>query len=285
MRNQNHILQSGENYTLLDSGNGRKLEKFGNYKIIRSEKQALWNVSNTNLWENPDAEYIRTNDKFGDWKINTQVPSPFIFEAQGLKMGIKLTPFGHVGVFPEQEEEWKFIQKKANSQDKILSLFSYTGAATLAAAKNRAEVTHVDASKPAITWAVENQKLSGLDQAKIKWIPDDALKFVKREGRRGNKYTGIIMDPPKFGRGPKGEVWQFEKDFPDLLNSCKEILSSEAKFFTVTAYAVPVSPITLGNMLSDLFKNKGEIEYGELGIEEFTSGRVLPTAFYASWHA
>lgn len=283
MRNQNFVLQASENYTLLDSGNGRKLEKFGEYKIIRPEKQALWNISNPALWENPDTEYTRTGDKYGDWKISRPAPHPFVFNTQGLQLEIKLTPFGHVGVFPEQEEQWKFISENANSEDKILSLFSYTGASTLAASVNGAEVVHVDASKPAISWASENQKLSGLQDKKIRWIVDDALKFVKREGRRGSEYSGIIMDPPKFGRGPKGEVWQFEKDVPELISACREILSPQAKFFIITAYAVPVSPITLGNMLGDLFEKRGEISYGELGTEENESGRVLPTAFYAQW--
>lgn len=285
MINQNHVLQPSDNYTLLDSGNGRKLEKFGNYKIIRPEKQALWKESDLTLWQNPDAEYIRTSDKFGDWKFKNPTPQPFIFQHDDIKLSIKLTPFGHVGVFPEQSEQWDFIQTHSHPQDKILSLFSYTGAASLAASKNGAEVAHVDASKPAITWAVENQKLSHLESSKIRWIVDDALSFVKREQRRGNYYDGIIMDPPKFGRGPKGEVWQFEKNFPELLEASMKILSKTPRFFNITAYAVPISPITLANMLHDTFQNKGEIRYGELGIEESFSKRALPTAFYAQWNA
>ena len=161
---------------------------------------------------------------------------------------LKLTPFGHVGIFPELSSQWDWISKicETSSSPQVLSLFSYTGAATLAAASAGAHVTHVDASKPAISWAVENQKLSGLETKPIRWIVDDALKFIKREERRGNFYDGIIMDPPKFGRGPKGEVWQFEKDFPDLLEISKAILKPTPLFFLVTAYTVPISPITSG---------------------------------------
>lgn len=189
---------------------------------------------------------------------------------------------------------WVFSQNSQSSgtlYEHILTLnikfsvFFHIQVASLSASKNGAEVVHVDASKPAITWAVENQKLSHLESSRIRWIADDALSFVKREQRRGNYYEGIIMDPPKFGRGPKGEVWQFEKNFPELLEASMKILSKTPKFFSITAYAVPISPITLGNMLHDTFQNKGDIRYGELGIEESFSKRVLPTAFYAQWNA
>lgn len=285
------MLTKNEEYELIDCGAGKKLERFGKYTLIRPEKQAMWKVSNPELWNNVDAEYIRSNEKFGEWKIISNMPREWKFTHGSIKMVLRLTPFGHTGIFPEQQEQWGFIQDVILNHStiqplnrlKILSLFSYTGAATLAAAAAGAEVTHVDASKPAITWAVENQKLSQLDNKPIRWIVDDALKFVKREERRGSKYDGIIMDPPKFGRGPKGEVWQFEKDFPELLESSIRILSNTPVFFLVTAYAVPISPITLGNMLQNYLSSEN-IEYGELTIED-SAKKLLPTALYARWKA
>ncbi len=284
MTNTNLILKPNSEYELFDSGNGRKLERFGKYTLTRRESQAIWNESDLALWEKADAEYVRTNDKFGEWnKKILSMPNDWDFNLGNLKMKLKLTPFGHVGVFPELQEQWNWLTKIASQAQspKVLSLFSYTGAATLTAAAAGAHVTHVDASKPAITWAAENQKLSGLSDKPIRWIADDALKFVKREERRGAKYDGIIMDPPKFGRGPKGEVWQFEKDFPELMDACKAILSPNPLFFLVTAYTVPVSPISLANVMSQTLENES-VDYGELSIED-SSGKLLPTCIFSRW--
>lgn len=284
MTNTNLILKPNSEYELIDSGDGRKLERFGKYTLIRRESQAIWSESDLTLWEKADAEYVRTNDRYGEWSKKTlSMPNEWDFNLSNIKMNLKLTPFGHVGVFPELQEQWNWLTQivsKANSP-KVLSLFSYTGAATLTAAAAGAHVTHVDASKPAITWASENQKLSRLQDKPIRWIADDALKFVKREERRGVKYDGIIMDPPKFGRGPKGEVWQFEKDFPELMQACKAVLSPNPLFFLVTAYTVPVSPISLANVVSQTLENKN-VEYGELSIEDST-GKLLPTCIFARW--
>ncbi|MGE5041873.1 MAG: class I SAM-dependent methyltransferase [Candidatus Levyibacteriota bacterium] len=288
MTNRNLVLEKTEEYELLDSGGEQKLERYGQYVIARPEKQALWKKSHPDLWERADATYIRTTDKFGEWKTKQNIPNEWIFNASSsFKMKLKLTPFGHVGIFPELKSQWDWIQNitQNSPSPKVLSLFSYTGAATLAAAAAGALVTHVDASKPAISWAVENQKLSGLEPKPIRWIVDDALKFIKREERRGNIYDGIIMDPPKFGRGPKGEVWQFEEDFPELMESCTKILAKNPLFFLVTAYTVPISPITLTNMTADILPNKEKIEFGEITIKESESGRQLPTSIYARWNA
>lgn len=285
MTNKNLVLSPNSEYELLDSGKGQKLERFGKYTLIRRESQAIWKPQKPELWNASDCEYIRTNEKFGDWKINNpDLPKEWEFKQGSITMKLKLTPFGHVGVFPELQEQWNWMRdliEKQNTSPKVLSLFSYTGAATLAAAAAGASVTHVDASKPAITWAVENQKLSGLTDSPIRWIADDALKFVKREERRGIKYDGIIMDPPKFGRGPKGEVWQFEDDIPELLESCKPILSDSPLFFLLTAYTVPISPISLGNITSQILPESG-IEYGELSIED-SQGKLLPTSIFSRW--
>lgn len=284
MLNKDLTLGKIDSYELIDSGEEKKFERFGEYTIIRPEKQALWKKSKPELWDKIDAEYIRTNEKFGDWKTNKPLEN-WVFEYDVLKMALKPTPFGHVGVFPELSSQWDWIAKNCHTETppKVLSLFSYTGGATLAAAGCDAQVTHVDASKPAISWAVENQKLSGFESKKIRWIIDDALKFVKREERRGSFYDGIVMDPPKFGRGPKGEVWQFEKDFPELLDACSKILSPNPLFFLVTAYTVPISPITLANMVSEIVPASKNIEFGEIAIEEYASKRLLPTSIYARW--
>lgn len=281
-------------YELIDCGNGRKLERFGKYILNRIETQALWNQSKPeSVWHGADAVFKKTDEKRGEWTFKNKIPDQWTMDFEDLKLELKLTPFGHVGIFPEQSGQWSWITnvianavKQSQKPINILSLFTYTGASTLAAAASGAQVVHVDASKPAITWARENQKLSGLSQKPIRWIPEDALKFVKREVRRGSRYDAIIMDPPKFGRGPQGEVWKFEESFAELLDYCRQILSEHPLFILVTAYAVPISSITLSNMVSDITRKlKGEIDYGELGLKQSSGERILPTAIYCKWTA
>lgn len=297
-------------YELLDSGNGRKLERFGKYILNRIEAQAIWKpLHNEELWHKADAVFQRENEQRGRWKKRTPMPDSWNISYKKLIFNLKLTSFGHVGIFPEQAEQWDWIAEKVpalkrtdkiasqnenihNDEGKnnetiqqfnncnILSLFSYTGAATLAAAAAGAHVVHVDASKPAITWARENQKLSGLEQKPIRWIVDDALKFVKREVRRSSRYQGIIMDPPKFGRGPQGEVWKFEESILELLDYCRQIITPNG-FLLITAYAVSISPITLRNIIASYFKYKGNSEFGEIGMQESKSDRLLSAAIYA----
>jgi 23S rRNA (cytosine1962-C5)-methyltransferase len=277
-----------DEYELLDSGNGRKLERFGKYILDRIETQAIWNKSlPQSEWEKADAEFRRTSER-GEWVKKNNIPNAWILSFEDLKLELRLTPFGHVGIFPDQSSQWKFIKDKissANHPIKVLSLFTYTGASTIAAAAAGAVVTHVDASKPAITWARDNQKLSGLEQKPIRWIPEDALKFVKREVRRNSRYDAIIMDPPKFGRGTQGEVWKFEDNFAELLDLCRQILSDTPLFIDITAYAIPVSSLSLSNILSDAMrKHTGTVESGEIGLQQ-KNGRILPTAIFASWTA
>ena len=277
-------------YELIDSGNGRKLERFGKYILNRIETQAFWHQSlGSEAWHKADAVFRKTDDKYGEWEYKKKIAEKWTLEFQNLKLEMRLTSFGHVGVFPEQSAQWEFIKTKveqANRPLNILSLFTYTGASTLAAASGGAQVVHVDASKPAITWARDNQRLSGLGQKNIRWIPEDAMKFVKREVRRNSRYDAIIMDPPKFGRGPQGEVWKFEESFPELLDYCRQILSDNPLFILTTAYAVPISSITLGNLVSDATKKlKGIIEYGELGLKQSGNERILPTAIYCRWES
>lgn len=267
-----------QDYELLDSGNGRRLERFGKYVLSRPDPQAVWEVGSPDLWKSADAEF--TNDKW----IMKNTPASWQISYKDLLFYVRPTPFKHTGVFPEQHLNWDFIADKTREDSNVLNLFGYTGIASLIAAKAGAKVTHVDASKSAITWTRENQELSKLADKPIRWILDDALSFVQREIKRGVKYDGIIMDPPAYGHGPKGEVWDFNKDLPKLLNACKQVLSDKPLFFIINAYAVSASSLMLNNLLEDTMKSfGGSIEYGELVLEEKKRKRLLSTGIFARW--
>jgi len=263
-----------EDYELIDSGNLKKFERFGRYKFIRPEPQAIWSP-NINNWQ-ADA-YFLGKEEDGHWKFNAKILSRWEMHYKDVKFWAEITPFRHLGVFPEQFLQWEWMdsQKPKN----VLNLFGYTGLATLILAKNKASVTHVDASKKAITWARENQKLSDLEDKPIRWIIDDAIKFVEREVRRNRKYDGIILDPPKFGRGPNGELWKIEESLPKLLQSCKNLLSDSPKFIALTTYALRLSSTSLGNLMQEIFNTT--VESGELAVKEKNSGRILPSAIYS----
>jgi 23S rRNA (cytosine1962-C5)-methyltransferase len=283
------------NYELIDSGEGRRLEKYGDYILDRPDPQIIWKKNlPESEWEKSDAIFERITEDKGAWKIKTKMPEKWELNHSGIKFWAKLSPFKHTGVFPEQASQWDYINKQisksANKQINFLNLFAYTGIATLFAAKAGAKVTHVDSSKPAITWANENRNLNGMENLPIRWIVDDVLKFTEREAKRGVKYDAIIMDPPVYGHGPTGEVWDFNKDFPKLLNNCKEILSENPLFILVNAYAISSSSITLANTLNDYFgKLGGNIENGELMLTESSilaggpTGRRLSTGIWARW--
>lgn len=267
-----------QDYELLDSGNGKRLERFGKYIISRPDPQAIWrnNLSERD-WKKADAIYSDDEKK---WEVNN-LPQKWPLSYKNIKFYAKLANFKHTGVFPEQILNWDFIEEKiilrqfppkAGRQDKkqisVLNLFGYTGISSLICAVNKAKVTHVDGSKPSITWAKENQTLSGLSDKPIRWILDDAVEFTAREIRRGNLYDAIIMDPPVYGHGPKGQIWDFNKSFPILLENCKKILSSNPVFVIINAYAISSSSIMLANMLEDyLGFSFDKIEYGELALE------------------
>src|SRR5512140_1378474 len=248
------ISRPWRNYELLDTGDGRKLERFGDHTFVRPEVQAMWRPAMpASAWSSADATFQPTNEENGGhwafkkkeldrWQMQYGLPdgSPLRFWA--------MTTFGrHLGVFPEAAPHWDFIASSikaaARESVNVLNLFGYTGLATLAAASAGANVTHVDASRKSVNWARENQSLSGLDEKPVRWIVDDALKFVEREGRRGSRYDGLILDPPKFGRGPKGEVWEAYKALPHLLESLRGILSPEPLFVILTVYAVKASAV------------------------------------------
>ena len=277
-----------DDYSLIDSGNGRRLEQFGKYIISRPDPQAIWKpLKNEDFWQKADAVYVQ-NGRKGYWDKNS-VPEKWTLKYKGLKFYCRLTPFKHTGVFPEQSLNWEFMEKileKAGRQANILNLFGYTGASTLVAAGAGSKVTHVDASKPSITWAKENQEASGLSEKPVRWILDDAVKFVKREIKRGVRYDGIIMDPPVYGHGPEGEVWDFNRSFPELVGLCRQVLSENPHFFIVNAYAVSASSIMLVNVVNDFCKNLGgNTEYGELALKEEETERLLSTGIFARWSA
>ena len=239
-------------YECLSAGNGEKLERWGNVILRRPDPQAMWPIKNSNLWNNIDAFYHRSNKGGGYWEYKKQLPDYWIIKYKDLKFKVSPTNFKHTGLFPEQAANWDFsINKIKNSKRKIkvLNLFAYTGGATMAASYAGADVVHVDASKGMVEWAKENMKLCGLENNKIRFIVDDCLKFVQREFRRGNKYDVIIMDPPSYGRGPNGEMWKFEDNLYNLINECLKILSDEPLFFLINAYTTGISSTVLCNIL------------------------------------
>lgn len=278
---------AGSGYEMLDSGEGEKLERYGKFILSRPDPQALWNKRlPSSEWQKADAFFSHNSVKSG-WKKKPNVPEKWKIEFAGLNFFIKPTTFKHTGLFPEQEPNWQWIIKKIKSANRpvsILNLFGYTGGATLAALSAGAEVVHVDGSKSAIAWAKENVVLSGFADKPVRWILDDAREFVKREIRRGKHYDGIIMDPPAFGYGPKKELWKIEDDFLGLVKLCGEALSEFPLLFLINGYSSGYSAIAYGNNLIS-FKEKfgGEIEKGELAIEESGKERLLPAGIFARW--
>lgn len=278
-------------YELLDSGDGSRLERFGRYVLSRPDPQILWKRAQPDIiWASADAVFERTSTDNGRWiRYNPQLPDIWNMRYKNLTFKVKLTPFKHTGVFPEQCTQWDFIQeiiyqrtKIINQAPHILNLFAYTGIATLAAATAGAKVTHVDASRPAIGWAKENQHMSALSEKPIRWILDDAMKFIQREVKRGVRYDGIILDPPVFGHGPDGKVWKFSEHFPLLLDLCTQVLSKTPLFVLVNAYAISSSAFMLQNVFQD-YLHAGKIVVGELALVEKRSPRLLSTGIFAKW--
>jgi 23S rRNA (cytosine1962-C5)-methyltransferase len=299
-------------YELLDTGDGQKLERFGLYTFARPEVQALWKKAlPPEKWQAAHAYFEPSGEESGGhWKFSKPVnekwemnyphsrdiplspsPSPLKGLVRNLRFTAMTTPGRHLGVFPECAAHWDWMAEKINQKTKnknepvnVLNLFGYTGLATLAAAAAGARVTHVDASKKSVTWARENQLLSGLGEKPIRWIVDDALKFVEREGRRGVKYDGILLDPPKFGRGPKGEVWEIYQSLPEILFACRKLLNESSLFVILTVYAVKLPAIHAYTALADTLQGLGgSLECGELVTQEKSAGRLLSQAVYARW--
>ena len=285
---QTLIEKGSRDYSLLASGEGYRLERFAHTLIVRPDPQALWEKKLLpKVWNEADAIFEKSEGDRGNWQVRKPMSPNWHLNYKNLQLELKLSPFKHTGVFPEQAKQWEWLEQillKNQSKPKILNLFAYTGGASLVCATHGAQVTHVDASKPAITWARQNQTLSHLEKAPIRWILDDAVKFVMREERRGQKYDGIVMDPPAYGHGPTGETWDFLRDFPKLLKSCASILTPKPLFFLINAYAISASALMLENCLADYVGAlKGSLRSGELALEEQSAGRLLSTGIYASW--
>jgi 23S rRNA (cytosine1962-C5)-methyltransferase len=268
-------------YLLLDSGNQHKLEQFGDYLLVRPCAQAVWApLLDQRRWEEADA--IFTREPSNQWKASPPLPKFWFVEWGGVKFKISPTDFGHIGMFPEHAFLWKWMLGKIKKGSSILNLFAYSGGATLALAKAGAKVCHLDASKAIVSWARENAELSGLASSPIRWIIDDAVKFLKREIKRGVKYDGILLDPPTFGRGNKGEVFKIERDLPEILRLCRELLSDKPLFLILSSHTPGYTPLVLHHLIFQATDGlKGKIESGEMVI----SGPLdLPSGTYAIWH-
>lgn len=290
------ITEGQKDYELIDSGGEEKLERYGSFLLARPDPQALWQKNLANEWAKADGVFVRDAQK-ASWKMKDGIPVEWNIELSGLHFIISPTAFKHTGVFPEQSVNWKWIAESiASAKDSsperkisVLNLFGYTGGATLASAKAGAEVTHVDGSKSAIDWAKENAKVSGLQDAPIRWMLDDVRKFVAREIKRGKKYDGIILDPPAFGHGAKKEIWKIEDHLLELLGMCRQVLSDDPVFFLINGYSSGYSAIAYANNVDNLMKDfSGETETGELAIRESggangKGGRLLPCGIFARW--
>ncbi len=280
-------------YALLDSGHGLKLERYGPYKIIRPEGQALWQPSlDIKEWEQADAIFTGNTDEegLGRWNFpKTPLGETWPMAWNDMPFLGRFTSFRHVGVFPEQDAHWRFMEQQiidAKRPVKVLNLFGYTGVASLIAARAGAEVTHVDASKKAIGWARENQEVAGLNDKPIRWICEDAMKFVEREARRGKTYDIILLDPPAYGRGPHGEVWQLFDHLPQMVAGCRDILSDRPLAVVLTAYSIRASFYAIHELMRDRFRGlKGEVQSGELILREEQAKRALSTSLFSRWIA
>jgi len=285
------LAEGWKDYELIDTGNGEKLERWGKYILIRPDPQIIWPVNgNSKLWSKADAHYHRSSSGGGKWEFKRKLPERWQISYKGMSFHIEPTGFKHTGLFPEQAVNWDWIIDKIRSAKrpiKVLNLFAYTGGATVAAAFAGASVCHVDAAKGMVQWAKENIGLSGLSDRPVRFIVDDVIKFVQRERRRGNLYDAVIMDPPSYGRGPKGEVWKIENELYPLVELCMDVLSKEPLFFLINSYTTGFSPIVVENILKMTLgkKHKGVISSGEVGIPVSSTGLVLPCGIFGRWEA
>ena len=296
-----HLYPTGwRDYKLIDSGNGQKLEQFGPYRFVRPETQALWSPRlQKSEWQQADGHFITSgqdNEKGGSWRLSGSLPKNWQMQFEDIRFFAMPTSFRHLGFFPEQAVHWQWCASKIqdfikikNRAPRILNLFAYSGVASLHAANAGAEVTHIDASKKAVQLAFDNRSLSNLDNTPIRFITEDALQFVQRELRRGKSYDGILLDPPKYGRGPKGEIWRLHENLPLLLSECKQLMSQSPLFLVATIYAVRMSIISVHTSVADIFSDMGgELTSGEIALMENTSisdkpPRAIGQALYARW--
>ena len=282
------IADHWKDYEVIDTSCGEKLERWGRYILLRPDPQVIWKTGKTvPEWNRLNGHYHRSSKGGGEWEF-FKLPQEWTISYRELNFRLKPFSFKHTGLFPEQAVNWDWCGERIRQADrpvKVLNLFAYTGGATLAAASAGASVTHVDASKGMVTWAKENAAASHLEDAPIRWLVDDCVKFVEREIRRGNKYNGIIMDPPSYGRGPKGEIWKIEESIYPFVELASQLLSDDALFFLINSYTTGLQPAVLSYMLSTVIQKKrgGEVQSSEIGLPVSSNGLVLPCGATGRW--
>jgi 23S rRNA (cytosine1962-C5)-methyltransferase len=282
------VAENWKDYEVIDTSNGEKLERWGKYILLRPDPQVLWNTPKKNpAWKKLNAHYHRSKKGGGEWEF-FDLPEQWSIHYRDLTFHLKPFSFKHTGLFPEQAANWDWFSeliRNANRPIKVLNLFAYTGGATCAAAKAGASVTHVDASKGMVTWAKENAQASGLSDAPIRWIVDDCVKFVEREIRRGNHYDAIIMDPPSYGRGPKGEIWKIEEKIHPFIALCQQLLSDKPLFFLVNSYTTGLAPAVLSYLISTevVTRHGGNVISDEIGLPVSDNGLILPCGAAGRW--
>jgi 23S rRNA (cytosine1962-C5)-methyltransferase len=279
------IAEPWADYALLDSGNGRKLERYGRYRFIRPEPQAMWAPAGAD-WD-ADGVFIPGSDEEGGgrWEFARAVPRDgWELAWQDVRFRAQCTPFRHLAFFPDMAPHWTWMRERTGAGSEALNLFGYTGVGTLALAAKGASMVHVDASKKSVEAGKENAQLSGLADRPIRWMVDDAAKFAAREVRRGRRYDGIILDPPKFGRGPAGEIWRLEEGLPGLIADCRRLLDADSAFLVLTVYAVRMSALAIGELVRQATADLGgSVEMGDMAVREEARGLMLPTAIFARW--
>ena len=277
------LAEPWQDWGLIDCGNGQKLERYGRFKVVRPEPQAMWQPAHDN-WD-PDSTFVPGSDEEGGgrWVQHRPVPKQWELSRGPVRFNASLTPFRHLGFFPDMAPQWDWMRDRSSDAD-VLNLFGYTGVGTLQLSDVGARSVHVDASKKSVDQGKENARLSGFEDRPIRWIVDDASKFTAREVRRGRRYDGILLDPPKFGRGPEGEVWRLEEDLAPLLADCRKLLDDKSRFLVLTVYAVRMSALAIGELVRQTFGDLGGgVEVGEMAVREEARNLLLPTAIFARW--
>jgi 23S rRNA (cytosine1962-C5)-methyltransferase len=280
---QTLIAEPWPDWGLIDCGNGQKLERYGDIQVVRPEPQAMWTPSRED-WD-PDATFVPGSDEEGGgrWVQHRPVPRQWELSRGTVRFAASLTPFRHLGFFPDMTPQWNWMRERSDGAE-VLNLFGYTGVGTLLLSEAGARLVHVDASKKSVEQGKENGRLSGFGDRPIRWLVDDASKFTAREVRRGRRYDGILLDPPKFGRGPTGEVWRIEENLAPLLADCRKLLDPGSRFLVLTVYAVRMSALAIGELVKQTFADLGgKVEMGEMAVREEARGLLLPTAIFARW--
>jgi 23S rRNA (cytosine1962-C5)-methyltransferase len=277
------VAEPWNDWGLIDCGNGQKLERYGQVTVVRPEPQAMWAPARED-WD-PDATFVPGSDEEGGgrWVQHRPVPPYWELSRDGVKFNASLTPFRHLGFFPDMAPQWDWMRARANDGE-VLNLFGYTGVGSLLLSEAGARLVHVDASKKSVEQGKENARLSGFSDRPIRWMVDEASKFTAREVRRGRRYDGILLDPPKFGRGPEGEVWRLEDNLAPLLAACRQLLDENSRFLVLTVYAVRMSALAIGELVKQTLGGLGgRVEMGEMAVREEARGLLLPTAIFARW--